>query len=94
VPSGTFGNECAILTAGRPGTGLVACDSAHIRPYEKGIIGKIGRMVTITIECNASLFMDVEAVRRAIGRGRREGGVECTVLTIENPTGCGRIYPI
>jgi threonine aldolase len=46
VPSGVFGNQCSILTAGRPGTGIAVGELTHMILYENGSIGKIGRMLT------------------------------------------------
>lgn len=33
VPTGTFGNQCSILTAGSPGTQIILGDKAHIISY-------------------------------------------------------------
>lgn len=49
VPTGTFGNQCSVLTAGTPGTEIILGDKAHIISYENGSVGKISRMMTRTI---------------------------------------------
>lgn len=49
VPSGTFGNQCSILTAGSPGTEIIMGDKCHMISYENGSVGKISRMLTRTV---------------------------------------------
>ncbi len=49
VVSGTFGNQCAVLTAGQPGTEIMLGDKSHLILYENGSIGMISRMMTRTL---------------------------------------------
>lgn len=94
VPSGVFGNQCTILTAGSPGTEIILGDKAHIITYENGSVGRIARMMTRTIECDKSMFIPVEGLKKCIRKVKDIQAPKTTIFAVENPTSCGRIYPL
>ena len=49
TPSATFGNNCALLTAGSPGTEFLARDESHIIRHENASPGRIGRLLVKTV---------------------------------------------
>lgn len=50
VPSGVFGNQCALLTAGGPGQEVLIRDQGHIIEHENGSLGAITRMMARTLD--------------------------------------------
>lgn len=82
VPTGTFGNQCAVLTAGTPGTEIILGDKAHIISYENGSVGKISRMMTRTIECDKSMFIPVVNLKNWIRKIKDSQAPRSTIFSI------------
>lgn len=51
-------------------------------------------MLTRTIECDTSFFISVSGLKQWIRKIKDSQAPESTVFSIENPTSCGRIYPL
>jgi threonine aldolase len=82
VPTGTFGNQCSILTAGSPGSEIILGDKAHIISYENGSVGKISRMLTRTIQCDKSMFIPVNGLKSWIRKIKDSQSPQSTVFAI------------
>ena len=50
VPSGTFGNQCAVKTHTHHGEEIILADECHMIQYENGSLGKISGLLTKTIK--------------------------------------------
>ena len=50
VPSGTFGNQCTILTLAAPHGEILLSERSHVIDYEQGSAGSLARMLTRTVE--------------------------------------------
>lgn len=51
-------------------------------------------MLTRTIECDKSMFIPILGLKNWIRKVKDSQAPKSTVFAIENPTSCGRIYPL
>lgn len=92
VPSGTFGNQLALLTHCKRGQEVILGDDCHIVMHEVGAASVIAGVNLRTIKSNHGV-MDVERIKAGI----REDDLhypETGLICLENAHSCGKIIPL
>jgi threonine aldolase len=89
VPSGTFGNQLALLTHTKRGDEVILEANCHIKKYEVGGAAVIAGVQLHTIEGIAGK-MPFEKVRAAV-RGEDIHYPSTTLICLENAAGTGRV---
>ncbi len=93
VPSGTMGNQVALLTHAERGQEVILEESCHIYSLELGGPAFLGGILTRTLRGRYGI-LDPEEIRQAI---RREGPPTpgTALICLESPTnrGGGTVYP-
>lgn len=92
VPSGTFGNQLAILTHTRRGQEIIIGNNNHIVVHEVGASAVIAGVQLRTLETiNGTMKpMDVEKAIRSDDIHEPETGLIC----VEEAHGCGAVVPL
>lgn len=92
VPSGTFGNQLALLTHTKRGDEVILGEDAHIVVHEVGAASVIAGVQLKTISSNNGT-LSPEAVQKAI----RQNDIhypQTGLICLENAHGCGRVISI
>lgn len=89
VPSGTFGNQLALLTHTNRGDEVILQADCHIKKYEVGASSVIAGVQLSGIEG----IMSVEKINQAI-RGEDIHFPRTSLICLENATGFGRVLSI
>lgn len=93
MPSGVFGNQCSILTAGRPGEEILIRDKGHIIQHENGSVGRLARMMTRTIDCPEG-YITPEVLKKHLRKKKDSQSPRTSILVLEFPTFEGLIPPL
>ena len=89
VPSGTFGNQLALLTHTNRGDEVILQADCHIKKYEVGASSVIAGVQLCGIEGE----MNIEKINQAI-RGEDIHFPRTSLICLENATGFGRVLSI
>lgn len=94
VPSGTFGNQCAIGSHIRPGEEVILSESAHVIEHEVGAISALwGALARCITPANGSYLTRDEIARRArLGDDIHEP--RTGLIVVENALSDGNVLPI
>lgn len=92
VPSGTMGNQIAIMTHTRRGDEIIVGANSHIFIHEVGAAGVLSGVSIRTIDCKNDI-MAAEAVENAI-RGEDIHLPTTGLICMENALANGRVLPI
>jgi threonine aldolase len=66
VPSGTFGNQCAIGVHTRPADELIVAESAHVVDHEVGAAGGLFGVQVRAVEPRAQRYLTVDDIARRV----------------------------
>lgn len=92
VPSGTFGNQLALLTHTGRGDEVILGDGCHILMHEVGASSVIAGVQLRVLPAFAGQ-MKLEAVEKAI-RGQDIHYPKTGLIAMENAHSCGRVLPL
>lgn len=93
VPSGTMGNQIAVLTHTRRGQEIVLSDQAHVCVHESGAAAMLSGVMVRTVHFEDGIPCP-EPIAAAI---REAGNVHYPVtglIELENPTAMGKVVPL
>lgn len=93
LPSGTMGNQLAVMTHTRRSDEIIMSDECHIAMYEIGGAAALSGVMIRTWHSDDHL-PHVETIRNAI---RADGNVHyptTSLIVMENPTAKGRVVPL
>ena len=93
VPSGTFGNQCSIFTAGKAGEEIIIRDKSHIIAHENGTIGRLTRMITRTLDCPKG-YITPEDLKKYLRKNKDNQTPKTSILVLEQPTIEGLVVPL
>ncbi len=93
VPSGTFGNQLAILTHTKRGDEIVIPENAHAIQYEVGAAAVIAGVQTRTVRPQ-NAWMTLEEILPAIRFGYDIHQPETGMIYLQNPAGNGDVMPL
>lgn len=82
LPSGTMGNQVALLTHTTPGQEVILGDESHIFYYEVGGLARLGSLQARTVSDEKG-YLEPEAVKQAI-RGENIHYPETALICMEN----------
>ncbi len=98
VPSGTMGNQLALLTHCKRGGEVVIDDDCHIIQHEAGagalISGVQMRCVTGIEKDGKTNVLEPSMFEAKIRRSKDIHEPETTLITYENARSCGRVFPL
>lgn len=92
VPSGTFGNQVAIMTHTRRGDEIIVSQDSHILCHEVGASAALSGVQTRSLECFGGRF-DLEQLKATI----REEDIhypDTGLICVENAHGNGSVIPL
>lgn len=92
VPSGTMGNQLAIMTHTSRGDEFILGKNSHIKNYEVGAAATLSG-VSYHLVDDESGFLDIEKVRKGI-RGIDVHYPTTSLICMENAHGTGRVAPV
>ncbi len=92
VPSGTFGNQLALLTHANRGDEVILEGNCHIKKYEVGAASVIAGVQLNTIPGHLGK-MDINKIKNAI-RGENIHFPKTSLICLENATGFGTVLDI
>jgi len=94
VPSGTFGNQCAIRAHTRHGDEIVVCEAAHVIEHEAGAAAALSGVQTRTISPENGEYItaaEIEPRLRLVGDIHHPN---TGLIILENATSLGTVMPI
>jgi threonine aldolase len=93
VPSGTFGNQVAVLTHTRHGDEIILGASSHIKWHEVGGIALISGVLAHTIAEDDNGMMPISEIKMGI-RTKDIHHPDTTLICLENAHGNGSVLPL
>lgn len=93
VPSGTFGNQLALLTHCRRGDEVILGDDCHIVAHEVGAASVIAGVQLRTVASNHGILNPIEIEKRI----RKEEDIHypnTSLICLENAHSSGRVVPL
>ncbi len=93
VPSGTFGNQVAVLTHTNHGSEIILGANSHIKWHEVGGIALISGVLAHTIKENENGLMPIEEIKTGI-RTEDIHHPDTTLICLENAHGNGKVLPL
>lgn len=93
VPSGTMGNQVAIMSHTNIGDEIIVNKNAHIFQYEVGAYARLAGVSINTIKTEKVCF-DVEDISLSIRERDNDHFPKTSLICFENPTTDGRVVPI
>ncbi|GGY09484.1 low-specificity L-threonine aldolase [Paludibacterium paludis] len=93
VPTGTMGNQLALMTHCRRGDEVILGDDCHIVWHETGGAAVLAGVQLRTVESRLGV-LDAEAIRRRIRTGDDIHCPRTTLICLENAHSNGRVIPL
>lgn len=93
VPSGTFGNQLAILTHNRRGDEIIVKDDTHVVQYEVAASAVIAGVQLRTVSVDKS-YMTWDDIKKYIRRGYDIHQPETGMVELQNSLGNGDVMPL
>ncbi|TFG65257.1 MAG: threonine aldolase [Spirochaetales bacterium] len=92
VPSGTFGNQCAIMTHCARGSEVICAEDSHIVEHEAGAPGVLSG-VNLRPVAPAGLHLTWEEILKRVRTGKDIHQPATGLIAIENALGTGAVMP-
>ena len=94
VPSGVFGNECAIGLHTRPGSELILSERTHVIEHETGAAGALWGVQTRTVVPASTTYLTVEDIEPRLRFGQDVHEPETGLIVLENSLSDGTVMPL
>lgn len=94
VPSGTFGNQCAIATHVSSGQELLLSEGAHVIQHEVGAAAFLSRALVRTIAPSNGSRLTVRDLASRIRRGNDIHQPTTGLICVEQATAFGELYTL
>jgi len=94
VPSGTFGNQCALLTHTKSGDEVVLCEDCHIVQHEAGAAALLSRVQLRAIAPQNRKHLTLAEVLPRLRLGQDIHYPRTGLICLEQATATGNLYPI
>lgn len=94
VPSGTFGNQCAIRVHTKPGDEIVVCESAHVIEHEAGAAAAISGVQTRTVAPENGLHLTAREIEPRLRLIEDIHHPDTGLIVLENATSWGTVVPM
>lgn len=93
TPSGTFANQCAILTHTRSGNEMIVCEDSHIIQHEAGSTALISRAQTRSIRPANGWCMSLAEIDARIRKEEDIHYPDTGLICLEQALANGRVIP-
>jgi len=93
VPSGTFANQCAIMTHTLSSDEVIVCEDAHIIQHEAGASGLISRVQLRAIAPANGKYLSASEIEKRIRIGDDIHYPRSGLICLEQATAFGNLYP-
>jgi len=94
VPSGTFANQCAIMTHTCSSDEVIVCEDAHIIQHEAGASALLSRVQLRVIVPENRKYMCAGEIERRIRVGDDIHYPRTGLICLEQATAYGNLYPV
>jgi len=94
VPSGTFGNQCAILTHTHSGDEVVACETCHVVQHEVGAAALIARANVRAVPPHNGRHLELADILPRLREGQDIHYPRTALVCLEQATAMGEVYPM
>jgi threonine aldolase len=94
VPSGVFGNQCAIGVHGAPGDEVIVSERAHVVEHEAGSAGALTGVQLRTIAPGNGRYLTVADVRPRLRVGDDIHIPRTALIVLENALSDGTVMPL
>ncbi len=94
VPSGTFGNQCAIGLHARAGEEVVLSESAHVIEHEVGAMAALWGVLARCITPANGSYLTHEEIERRVRLGDDIHEPRTGLIVVENALSDGNVIPI
>jgi threonine aldolase len=94
VPSGTFGNQCSILSHTKSGDEIILSELSHVIQHEAGAVGLLSRVQTRAIIPANGRYLTAQDVASRIRAGKDIHYPSTGLITYEQATATGNMVPI
>jgi len=93
VPSGTFGNQCSIMTHTQSGNEIIVCDDSHIVQHEAGASALLSRVQLRTITPQNNAYMTLAEIESKLRKDKDIHYPTTGLICLEQATAYGNVYP-
>ena len=94
VPSGTFGNQCAIRVHTSHGDEMIVCETAHIIEHEAGAAAALSGVQTRTIAPRNGEYITAEEIMPRLRVVDDIHHPRTGLIALENATSSGTVMPL
>lgn len=94
VPSGVFGNQCAIGVHTRPGDEVIVSETAHVVEHEAGAAGVLSGVQLRTIEPRTASYITAEEILPRLRIGEDIHFPRSRLIVLENALSDGSVMPV
>ncbi len=94
VPSGTFANQCSILTHTRSGNEVVLCEDAHIVQHEAGAAALLSRAQLRTIAPSNGKYLTCDDIGPRLRLADDIHYPDTGLICLEQATAMGDVIPL
>jgi threonine aldolase len=94
VPSGTFGNQCAIAVQTRPGDEIIVGEPTHVIDHEAGAAGALAGVQTRVIEPRERTYPTAAEIVERIRTIEDDHHPDTTLIILENSLTDGTVMPL
>ena len=94
VPSGTFANQCAILTHTRSGNEVIVCEDAHIVQHEAGAAALLSRAQLRTLAPTNGRYLTCDDIGPRLRLAEDIHYPDTGLICLEQATAMGDVIPL
>lgn len=94
VPSGTFGNQCAIAVHTRPGDEVIVAESTHVVQHEAGASAALAGVQVRVVTPSRATYPTVEDIEPRIRTGEDVHYPKTGLIVLENALSDGTAMPV
>lgn len=94
VPSGTFGNQCSIMSQTTSGNEIVLCDDSHIVQHEAGASAIISRVQLRSITPQNRAYLTAGEILEKLRIAEDIHYPHTGLICLEQATAYGNVYPL
>lgn len=94
VPSGVFGNQCAIGVQAQPGDEVILSETAHVVEHEAGASGVLSGVQLRAIEPRRTSYITAAEIRPRLRIGEDVHFPRSRLIVIENALSDGTVMPV
>jgi len=94
VPSGTFGNQCAIGVHTRPSDEVIVAETAHVVDHEAGAAGALFGVQVRAVEPRRTPYLTVEEIAKRVRIDDDVHHPRTRLVILENALADGSVMPL